>query len=322
MYRAVCGGASLCAVVKADAYGHGLRSALFLSQLADELAVATADEAARLVCEGVTKPINILGCADGGACGKFANVHFCAESEADIAALAANGIAGKVNIKVNTGMNRLGCDASSASRLYDFALSRGVGVKSVYTHFRSALPSAAAGQFSEFMRAVSMLCERPQLHCCASNALWLPPYMHLDMVRAGLGLYGAGDRRLKPSMSAYTRVMRVRDVRAGDCVGYGETVCPCDSTLAVLRAGYGDGFRRRDAGIPRYVSIGGALCPIVGQVCMDVCMADVTGLDVRAGDRADIICDMLPCESLAAAYSTVEYEVMCGFLPRAERIYV
>lgn len=318
--------AKMCAVVKADAYGHGLcQVAACLNKDADEFAVATKAEADNLVQCGITKPITILGCVDKTVFSPYvANVTPTVAHADDVQFLAAHNYRGAVAVKLNTGMNRIGVRPDDFKALYADIVAADMQVKSVFTHFYNSNDEEATLKQFDAIRLVqrAYFSLVPQFHCCASNFLTLPEYMHMDMVRVGISLYGYGHPCVRPAMKVTTTVLQVLSVKAGEAVGYGTYTVPCDCTVAALRVGYGDGYRRKTDGEPRYISINGYLCPILGQICMDICMADVSGIPVHAGDTAVLLDADTSCEALAASYGTIPYEVLTSFTSRAERIYV
>ncbi len=314
----MCTPAKLCAVVKADAYGHGFPVMRALSQ-ADEFAVATLSEAHAL-SRFTDKPINILSAPDFHAVGLYTpQIVPCIDSEVGAAFVKRQG-ATRVNVKVDTGMSRYGADPKALEPLLRAADSYRLTVKSAFSHLYSL--SSASAQFLHFCEAVRPF-ERyiPQKHILSSNFVRLPTYMHMDMVRAGYALYGYGQTCVQPALRAETTVTAVKAVRKGTHIGYGEYTAEKDSIVAVLGAGYADGIRRI-TDKPRYVEINGVLCPILGQVCMDATMVDVTGLNVQVGDSVTVIGDAYGIESVAASCGTIGYEILTGFTGRAVREYV
>lgn len=311
--------AKICAVVKANVYGLGIGALEGLKQ-ADEFAVSCLKEA-ETVCSKTNKPVNILSLPDRTVTRRYgATMAPSVASEDDIAYVARNG-ARHVNIKLNSGMNRFGADGSTLPDLLRACDAAHVRVKSVFSHIYDR--SAAVRQFERFsawLRPVNDYI--PQKHILSGNFVALPTYMHLDMVRPGLVLYGYGHESVHPVARAVTTVLQVRNVCAGEYIGYGQWRTECDRTVAVLGAGYADGVRRIEDNMPRYVMFGESLCPVVGQVCMDALMADVTGLPVRAGDEA-VICDEgYSCASIATACRTIPYEICTGWSSRVARIYL
>lgn len=312
--------ARYCAVVKANAYGHGaVQTALFLEDKVDLFAVATLDEARELAAAGVKKDIYILGfdCETGEPLPP--NVVPAVWETAQIKSLA--GRSKRVNLAVNTGMNRLGCKPERAIGLLCEAQERGIAVEGAYTHFfNEADPAACAEQFDAFRRAYLPLRGAIKyFHACASNCLVLPEVYHLDMVRVGLATYGYGYPDLTTAMRVYTHVVAINEVKAGEHVSYGDFTAERDMRLATVRAGYGDG---PDRGKGLVFSIGGQLCESVGRMCMDYCLVEVKNARCTVGDRAFLLGNGINMEFLTKKYSTISHEVLTLFNARARRIYV
>lgn len=310
--------AKLCAVVKANAYGHGLSIAQTLEEVVDAFAVSTRQEAVKLYYMGISKPIFILSPVTETV--DYPNFVYTVTGEKDLACLKGNG-AINVSIAINTGMNRLGVRPIDADKLYRHVQTNGkIEVISAFTHFYNAQDKRSVeSQFDAFEYATCGM-KGIVKHCCASNCLTLDSKYHLDMVRCGLAMYGYGDGRLLPAMSAYTEVAQVITVRKGEHVGYGQYLATRDMKVATLKVGYADGLRR--CGSVRYVTIKGERCRLIGQSCMDMSFADVSGIDVKEGDRAYLIDNHNTAQMLADAHDTIVYEVLTSFCgERIRRIY-
>jgi len=344
-------GCKLLAPVKANGYGHGAAPiARKLQELGcDVLAVACAAEAAELRQAGISLPILCLG----NTLGAYADVLFAndviqavsdLETALDLSAAAVReGVTLRVHLKLDTGMSRLGFfwskDGDNSAVLDQlcrvFALP-GLAVTGMFTHFSDADGSEdyTMEQFTRFLDARDALAARghtvPLLHCAASTAIISYPCTHLDMVRPGLVLYGyypderldgLVDGGLRPVMQVKSRVTAVRELPKGACVSYGRTaVLERDSRLAVLPIGYGDGLPRLLSNQMRFL-LHGVPCPVVGRVCMDMCMVDVTDLpDVRPGDVAIIYNGELAVQA-AKLTGTIVYELLCDVSPRVPRVY-
>ena len=207
----------------------------------------------------------------------------------------------------------------------------------MFTHFADADSSEeyTMGQLTKFLDARAAL-EKLGVtfkicHCGASGAVLNYPCTHMDMVRPGIALYGyypapemegLDGPGLRPVMTVKSRIAAVRELPAGTCVSYGRTaVLKRDSKLAVVPIGYGDGYPRRLSN-QMVMEIHGARCPIVGRVCMDMCMVDVTDLpDVKPGDIALVYGPELT-EKAADLTGTIVYELLCDLNPRVPRIYL
>lgn len=315
--------AKIYAVVKANAYGHGISAASYLQHYVDGFCVATASEAKQLVHLSIYKPILILGAlrADMLAL-PYENIIYSVGSLSDAKAIGENK-GKRFYVKLNTGMNRLGCDVAELREIMNYVRHNALKCEGIYTHF--FLPEDALstnGQYRLLEEAISAsgeFCEC--VHCRASGALCDETFYRSDIVRAGLALYGYGEPELKPVMSVCAPVIKIHNLKEGENVGYGVNRVMSDCRIAVLRIGYGDGYRR--IGRPgRCVSINGSRCPIVGQVCMDMCMADISKASVSVGDYAYVLGKGITAQELAKEYGTIVYEVLTSFNERVERVYV
>ena len=342
----------LLAPVKANAYGHGaVPVSRKLQQIGcDMLAVACAAEAAELRQSGITIPILCLG----NTLPDYASLLFRddvmqavgdAETAAALSEAAVReGITLRIHLKLDTGMSRLGFfwgkDTDNTAVLEQlcgvFALP-GLAVTGMFTHFSDADGSEeyTMEQFSRFLDARDDLARRGHtvslLHCAASAAAICFPCTHLDMVRPGIALYGyypdeslegLVDEDLRPVMSVKARISAVRALPKGTCVSYGRTaVLDRDSRLAVIPMGYGDGLPRLLSNKMSFL-IHGIPCPVVGRVCMDMCMVDVTDLpDAVPGDVATIYGGEL-AQKAADLTGTIVYELLCDVSPRVPRVYL
>jgi alanine racemase len=331
-------GTRLCAVVKADAYGHGAVPVgkVALAAGAEMLAVATASEAEVLRDGGIEARILVLGplrpCDFARANGCGAEVVLWSEQFARHIA----GSGARVHVKLDTGMGRLGVrDPHTASRLIE-QLSAGTGVKVVgaMTHFATAdeLDSAfARAQLSQFKRwAQPMKALDPALilHAANSAATLTMPDSHLDMVRVGLAQYGMDpfqrDARqwdLRPALALSSYVAEVKDCLPGESVGYSRAFIAHRRTrIATVPIGYADGVRRALGGRGS-VAIRDQRYPIVGRVSMDVLAVDVGRATVSPGDDVELIGPTLTAEAMAAVLETINYEITCGLSPRVARVY-
>ena len=338
-------GCKFLGVVKADAYGHGaVPVARKLEELGcDYLAVACLDEAAELRQAGIGLPILILGVTPAEFTGELVRYDLTqAVGDLELARAYAAGAreAGKplkVHIKVDTGMSRLGFlwDAAVEASLAVAALE-GLCVEGIFTHFAAADSDEefTMEQFTRFLTVTDALAEKgleiPIRHCAASAAVLNYPCTHMDMVRPGIALYGHYPERgmeelcdLRPVMTLKTRVAAVRRVPDGATVSYGRTAkLAGETTLAVLPVGYADGF-------PRLLSnegsalIRGIPCPIVGRVCMDLCMAAVESVpDVRVGDEVILYGpEPVSAEHAADLAGTIQYELLTSVARRVPRVY-
>ena len=344
-------GCRFLGVVKADAYGHGaVQVARRLETLgAEYLAVACLDEALELRQAGITTPILILGYTpveradsllEGGITQTVYDVDM-AKALSDAAMAAGKPL--KIHVKADTGMSRLGwlcgeADQSAAvEAIAQVCALPGLEAEGIYTHFANADGDEdyTMLQFTRFLDLLEALKDRGITfairHCAASAAALKFPCTHLDMVRPGIALYGhypdpscegLDGPGLRPVMTLKTRVASVKTVPAGTPVSYGCTyVLDRETKLAALTIGYADGLPRLCSDRLE-VLVKGSRAPIVGRICMDMCMADVTGLDVAPGDEVEVFGEHLPIEDVAALAGTIQYELLCAVSPRVHRAYL
>ena len=343
-------GCRLLGVVKADAYGHGaVVIGRKLVELGCEmLAVACLDEALELRRAGIAAPILIFGVTPPELANQvvehdITQAVFTLElAQALSDAAAKQGKTARIHIKLDTGMSRVGVLANEPERAAEQAAKLcalpHLEHEGIFTHFANSDGDEEYTmlQFTRFLDTISCLENNYGVtfairHCANSAAALQYPCAYLDMVRPGIAMYGhypdpsccgLDGPGLVPVMSVYTRVAAVREVPAGTAVSYGCTnVVERDTRLAVLPIGYGDGFFRLLSN--RFqVEFNGRPAPIVGRICMDMCMVDVTDLpDVQAGDVATVFSADKPLEAAADLVSTIQYELLCAVSPRVPRIY-
>lgn len=347
-------GSQAMAVVKADGYGHGAAAAAKALRQAGAawFGVSNLEEAVQLRRAGVDGDILILSFTppeEAGRLAEFAVTQTVLSrpyaEELDAAAQAA-GVRVRVHLKVDTGMSRVGFlyhregdeavldDMAAACRLPHLT------AEGIFTHFASADEEDGGftrRQFALFMDAVRRLEERgvsfALRHCCNSAATLRYPEMHLDMVRPGIILYGLspapwmeGMLPLDPVMELKTTVSMIKDLPADTPVSYGRIYTTGEARrVATVPIGYADGY-------PRVLSnradmlLAGRRVRVVGRVCMDQCMLDVTGLDVRESMVATVFGRdgeaFLPVEELADHMGTINYEVVCQISKRVPRLFV
>ncbi|MDD4715282.1 MAG: alanine racemase [Oscillospiraceae bacterium] len=342
-------------IVKADGYGHGaVPVARLLEGLgADYLAVACLDEATVLRDAGITIPILILGQTPAEFADTLLQYHvtqsiFELEQAKEFSdAAVARGKRLKVHIKADTGMSRLGfvCtrgrESEAAARIGALKEMPGLEMEGIFTHFANADADETytMDQFTRFLNLIDCLDKEQNMkfkfrHCAASGAVINYPCTHLDMVRPGLILYGLyptpemeGIVDLRPGMSLKSRIVSVKDLEAGTPISYGCTrVLQRDSRVAVLPIGYADGLHRVCSDrLP--VLLRGKRTKVLGRICMDMCMIDVTGIpEAKPGDIATLFGvdgeAFLPVEEMAGLAGTVSYEIICSPAVRVPRVYI
>jgi alanine racemase len=323
-------GTELCAVVKADGYGHGAvwAAKAALAGGASWLAVATAGEAEDLRRHGIGGRILVMGALTRE------EQRVAREAEADVVAWTQDVDGERLHVKVDTGMGRLGTkDWQEAVNLA--RSDRAVGLM---THFATAdergddyFP-AQLERFREFVATVGR--DDLIVHAANSAAAYRDPAAHFDMVRCGIAVYGLdpfgedpADRRLEPALSLTSWVAAVRRFNAGESAGYGRRwTAPGPTWVATVPIGYGDGWRRGVAG-DRDVLIRGRRYPLVGTVSMDnVTVALGSETDVGVGDEVVLIGEQgderILAEEVARRLGTINYEVTCALSPRVRRLHV
>ena len=342
-------GTKVVGVVKADGYGHGaIPVARRLQEIGgDYLAVACLEELRALRGAGITLPVLILGWTAPVYAPELAELNATqAVGDLDYARQLSEALRGtgknlKIHLKLETGMGRTGFRAFGEHALAQAARAAeqpGLRAEGIFTHFcvsdadddRRAFTMVQAERFREGIAFIEGELGRTlELHHCANSGATLHfPELGMDMARPGICLYGLypgkdhGNVELRPAMSFYTRVAYVRDYYPGDTVSYGQTYTVSEkSRLAVLTAGYADGLHRALSGKLRVV-INGRTVQQVGRICMDMCMADVTGLDVNPGDAVEIFGENMSVDHLADAAGTINYELTCALTPRVPRVYI
>lgn len=350
-YRAVRGivGADrpVMAAVKADGYGHGavpVARALAAAGV-DRFSVSNLCEAVELREAGLAQPILILGYTPPEEAQTLSRLRItqAVTDGAYAAALEAEaaraGVMVQVHIKLDTGMSRLGfVYHNEGADIDEVAAACGLAhldVEGVFTHFAaadSADETFVRRQFALFEEASRRLGERgitfAVRHCCNSAATLRFPEMHLDMVRPGIVLYGVAPDagialpiELTPAMTLKTVVAQVKTVPAGTPVSYGCTaVTERETVLATVPIGYADGLPRACSN-RAVMLVHGQRARIVGRVCMDQCLLDVTGIAVQPGDEVTVFGAELSADKLAAAADTISYEILCRVGQRVPRVY-
>ncbi len=321
--RGKCGGAKLCAVVKCDAYGHGLeRTARYLRDQVHCFAVGNVSEANVIAHLG--KDILILLPSDRRNSVTAVKYGYILTADSFVslknALYAAQicGVPARVHLKIDSGMHRLGFLPEELPAVADFLIKSGgkAAVEGIYSHFSSSDCDAVytEKQFAAFLAACEFLERtlkiRPVRHIANTAALFADSRYALDMVRAGLGLYGYGDEGLTPAKTVYANVISVKNLRKGDSVSYGNTfTAEKDMTAAVIDVGYACGLPRSLSSKAHFLCKGKRV-PVAGAVCMAMCVADVTGLDVSPFDKVTVLGPGIdPSENSG---SVIIYELLCN----------
>lgn len=343
----VQGKAKICAVVKANAYGHGVIAVAktAIEAGADYLAVAILNEALELRQAGFLEPILILGFtpleqADQVVAHDIEQAVFTMEAAEELSKAAAlqNKIA-KIHLKVDTGMSRIGIIPQQAGDLASqIQAMPNIEIVGMFSHFAtadSADKSFAYEQLAKFKTAIASVESKgidiPIKHIANSATILEIPEAHFDMVRAGVILYGLWpsdevkkDIDLRPAMQLRAKVAYVKTMPANRGISYGQIFRTArESKIATIPIGYADGWTRMLTGKVR-VQVNGKLVPIVGKICMDQCMADVTDIgEVKVGDEVVLFgSDQVTIDDIANLLGTINYEIVCMVGKRVPRVYI
>ena len=345
---AVKPGTILMPVIKADGYGHGaVDMARLTMPFADYFAVAIIEEAMALRENGIDRPILLLGYTPPEffetAVKNNVTVTIFTPEDAKMLSIAAQklGMTAKMHVAVDTGMRRIGFtpDKKSADIVKEISSLKAVNLEGVFTHFATAdeadktFSRVQAERFEIFRKMLEERGVKIEIYHASNSAaiMELRDY-NFDMVRPGIILYGLYpsdevDRKtldLKPVMELETHVVYVKDIKKGDTVSYGRTyTADKDMRVATIPVGYADGYPRLASNKGRVI-INGKYAPIVGRVCMDQFMVDVTDIDVKVGDVAILIGHQGECsvtaDELAKHAQTINYEIVCGIGKRVPRV--
>lgn len=336
-------------VVKADAYGHGYEKCCktLLECGTDAFAVATLSEALQIRRLGYDTPILILGvCEEEQAeelvrFGIMPNVHSIdfAKKISEVAQKMQK--TAKIHIKIDTGMSRLGYVAGDdnsevLAEIIEISKLPNIKIEGIFSHFACAdekEPEYTKLQFSRFMNICDGLSKEgvdiPLRHIANSAAIIMYPEMQLDMVRAGIILYGCYpsdevDKKilpLKPVMTVKSHISLIKEAKEGVGVSYGKTYITEGKTkIATVPIGYADGYLRCLAKKAK-MEVGTSLCSVIGRICMDQCMIDVTNVN-NICDEVTIFGDgQITADDIASWMGSINYEVLCLISARVPRVY-
>ena len=338
-------GTKLLVLVKANAYGHGAVefASMLQNEGADYLAVALPVEGVELRRSGITLPILVLTAGTDFFpeiidCRLEPGIPNLYTLEALCCELDRRGIRDfPVHIKLDTGMHRLGFMADELPALMDFLKDHPqVRVVSVYSHLAASEdPSEdefTMGQIALFTRGAGALTEslgyRPMWHILNSAGIERFPEYQFDMVRLGIGIYGISALpgvKLSPVASLKVKVLQVKKlVPADGTIGYGRHghIAPGGTDIATVPVGYADGLDRHLGCGRASFSVNGKRVPTIGNICMDMCMLDVTGVDVKVGDTVTVFGSDPTISELADILGTIPYEILTSVPRRIERIII
>lgn len=339
----------IMSVVKADAYGHGYYECCkaLLEAGTDAFAVAAVSEAVQIRKAGFKVPILILGAVSKEDFPQLLELEImpCIFNLYDAEALSYEaekvGKTAKIHIKIDTGMSRLGffsTDNASIDDILRISQLPNIEIDGIFSHFACAdekNPEYTRLQFESFMRLIRSLEDKglkiPVKHIANSAAIMMYPEMQLDMVRPGIILYGyypSGEvdksrLSIKPVMSLKTRVSLIKEVEKGVGVSYGkEYITDRKTKIATVSIGYADGYLRAFSKKAK-MDAGGQLVPVLGRICMDQCMIDVTNVNnINIGDEVTVFGNgKITADDAAGWINSISYEVLCLVARRVLRIY-
>tara|TARA_R110002049_G_scaffold143633_3_gene305829 strand:+ start:3183 stop:4289 length:1107 start_codon:yes stop_codon:yes gene_type:complete len=338
-------GTKFLAVVKAFAYGSdACEIANYLQELdVDYFAVAYINEGVALRNAGITKPILVL---HPQAINFKTLIDYCLEpslystkvlNEFITVASAEKQTDYPIHIKFNTGLNRLGFWKNDvdymASKLKE---TKTVKVTSIFSHLAASEDlnehDFTLNQIEKFISIsknfIDAIGYKPMLHICNTSGILNYPDAHFDMVRSGIGLYGFGNsekenKHLKPIASLKTVISQIHNIEKGESVGYNRAYKSDDSLkTATLPIGHADGIGRQYGNGKGFVVIHGKKAPIVGNVCMDMIMVNVTNIDCKEGDEVIVFDSKTTAEHLAEQANTISYEIITAISQRIKRIFI
>ncbi len=335
-------GVKLMVMVKAFGYGSGSVEIANLLEFhkVDYLAVAYPDEGVELRQQGISIPIMVMNVSKD-AFGKL--VDYRLEPEV-ISFQQLNELTQfiretnqpiPVHIKIDTGMKRLGFELDEIDRLIDQINETNIQVASIFTHLAGADEDIHTGfslqQLSTFecitQKIIDGIEYKPILHALNSPGIIRFPSHQFDMVRLGIGLYGyescgIKQDKLEPISELKSEISQIRKIKAGETVGYGRKgVAEKDTTVATIAIGYADGFNRAFSNGTISVNINGHRAPVIGNVCMDMTMVDVSDIPAEVGDEVIIFGKDPTIQELANAIGTIPYEILTNVSERVKRVY-
>ena len=354
IFSKLTSGAGVMAVVKADAYGHGVEQIVkelvkcgcqwfAVSNLEEAMQVKDAAPDSSVLLLGYTPPEYAQRLAFNGISQAVFNLDYARALSENA---AENGVQVRIHIKVDTGMSRLGftyhdsaADSETAAAVAEASRLEGLYPEGIFTHFACAdEENGEAFTRVQYDLFIGLVHEVEQLgvkfeirHCCNSAATVIYPEMQLDMVRPGIILYGLAPSefigrsiKLRPVMKMKTVVSMVKEIPAGTPVSYGRTfTSEHNMKIATVPVGYADGLPRALSGKAKML-INGREVPVVGRICMDQCMLDVTGIeDIHEGMTVTVFgSENNTVDNIAENANVINYEIICGINKRVPRVYL
>ena len=344
--------AMVMAVVKSDAYGHGVVECahILLENGADRLSVACLDEALQLRRAGIEAPILILGASFDEEIPELVeydiittvfNLDFAEKLSIEAKKQCKNAL---IHIKLDTGMSRIGyiagvCDEKITDEIIEISKLDNIVIEGIFSHLSTSdetNPDYTFLQFDRFMKVCNMIENKglkiPVKHIANSAAIMMYPNMHLDMVRAGVILYGLypSDEvdktklKLKRVMTLKSRITRIEEISDNRGVSYGKTYITKGKTkIATVAIGYADGYTRMLSGKAK-MEVNGQIVDVIGRICMDQCMINVTNVNnINVGDEVIVFGpDTVTADTLASWIGTINYEIVCMISKRIPRVYI
>ncbi|NFF66379.1 alanine racemase [Clostridium sporogenes] len=349
--KKICDNKEIIGVIKANAYGHGAMeiAPTLLENGVSRLAVAVLSEAMELRMSGVKEPIMILGYTPWALGDMLVDndIEQSVYSYNDALELSRIAVEKrkilKIHIVVDTGMGRIGFlpTKESVEEVYKISKLPNIKIEGVFSHFSSADEldkDYTLYQMNKYNKFINKLEEKniriAIKHIANSAAIIDLESTHLDAVRAGIIMYGyypsnyvlRNNMKLKPVMSLKTRIVHIKKVSSGEYISYGRTFkTERESIIATLPIGYADGYNRLLSNKGKVI-VNGKLAPVIGRVCMDQCMIDVTSIEnLKVGDVVTIMGEengvSYTAEDIAAEIGTISYEVICNVNKRVPRVY-
>lgn len=350
--KKIVGDKEVIAVVKADCYGHGADdlAPVFLENGASRLAVAILTEGIELRKKNITAPIMILGYTPLELSEELINndieqTVYDLEYAKKLSSLAEKlGKKAKIHIALDTGMGRIGFipNEKSIEDVVEIASLKGIEIIGIFTHFSTADEydkTYTNEQFKKIKDFIAELEKRniniPLKHVSNSGAIMDMPETYLDAVRAGIILYGYYPSNevnkekldIKPILTLKTTISHVKEVEEGTSISYGRTfITKKKSKIATIPIGYADGYSRLLSGKAKVI-INGKFAPVVGRICMDQCMIDVTDIgEVKVGDEVILLGEegnlKFNADDFAEIMGTINYEITCMLKQRIPRVYI
>ncbi|MCK5811978.1 MAG: alanine racemase [Clostridiales bacterium] len=334
------------AIIKADGYGHGAveTAKTLCEEGVDMLSTATLDEAILLRRKKITQPILVLGYVD---CRRINEIIenditislFSYELAKKISTEASKHNKHiKVHVKVDTGMNRIGLHYSQPEKIIKALSFNNLIYEGIFTHFSMADnhdTSYTKTQYKRFLKIINILEEKginiPIKHTCNSSGVLLHKDKHMNMVRPGIIIFGfypstyakqESSLNLKEAMVFKSRIIEIKEVKKNQPVSYGGNyITTKDTKIATIACGYADGFSRVLSSKAN-IKINGQLAPIIGNICMDMCMVDITKISANESDEVILFDEQLTVEEMASLCNTLNYEIICKIGMRVPRVYL